>query len=277
MASVNERFAGKVAIITGGASGIGRALAEELARHGGRVILADINADAAEATSRALPAGAASAAPLDVTDAEGFERLVGDVRAAHGRIDYLFNNAGIFIGGDAARMTLDDWRRLIDVNLRGVVHGIAAAYPVMRRQGFGHLVNTASAAGLAPTPGATAYAMTKHAVVGLSTSLRGEAAAYGVKVSVVCPGFIDTPIKDTATLLGADRDAVIRSLPVALYPAAACACDILRGVARNRPIIVVTRSAKVGWWLYRLAPGMMTWLTQAVAQRNPLLRPAGGA
>src|SRR5207248_6593438 len=117
-------------------------------------------------------------------------------RNRHGRLDLMVNNAGIGIGGETRELLLAHWDRIIDVNLRGVVHGVHAAYPVMIEQGSGHIVNTASLAGLLPSPGATPYAMTKHAVVGLSLSLRGEAAAYGVRVTAVCPGVVETPILD---------------------------------------------------------------------------------
>ena len=168
-------FADKVAIVTGGASGIGQALGAALVQRGARVVLADVNGEGAQAAARALvPRGAVTSATLDVTDAVSVERVVNEAVGAHGRLDYLFNNAGIAIMGDARHMTLADWTRIVDVNLRGVVHGVVAAYPIMIRQGFGHIVNTASLAGLIPTPGAAAYATTKHALVGLSTALRGE-------------------------------------------------------------------------------------------------------
>jgi NAD(P)-dependent dehydrogenase (short-subunit alcohol dehydrogenase family) len=266
-------FADKVAIVTGGASGIGRALGAALAQRGTRVVLADVNAEGVQAAAAALaPRGVVSSAVVDVTDAASVERVVNETASTHGRLDYMFNNAGIAIMGDARHMTLTDWNRLVDVNLRGVIHGVSAAYPIMIRQGFGHIVNTASLAGITPTPGATGYATTKHAVVGLSLSLRGEAAAYGVRVSVVCPGFIDTPIKDAIRWLTSDRDTMLADMPVRLYPPDACARDILRGVAGNRPIIVVTRLAKIGWFLYRMAPRLALRGGQWVVQRSPLLR-----
>src|SRR6185312_3626412 len=117
----------------------------------------------------------AHAIELDVRSYPSFEQAVGEAVKQSGRIDYLFNNAGIGVGGEVDSYTLDDWNDVFDVNLRGVVHGIQAVYPIMIRQRSGHIVNTASVAGLIPAPGATAYAMTKHAVVGLSLSLRGEA------------------------------------------------------------------------------------------------------
>jgi NAD(P)-dependent dehydrogenase (short-subunit alcohol dehydrogenase family) len=268
-----DPLAGKIAIVTGGASGIGRAVGEQLVRRGARVVLADINGDTVRATAEAI--GAASAAVVDVTDAVAVERLVSGTVAAHGRLDYLFNNAGIAVAGDARHMTLADWMQLIDVNLRGVVNGVVSAYPVMVRQGFGHIVNTASLAGLVPTPGFTAYSTTKHAVVGLSTGLRAESARLGVKVSVVCPGVIDTPLKYGTRLINpdADRDKLLNSIrfPFTLYPPEKCARDILRGVARNRPIIVVTRGAKFTVLLFRLAPSLFLRVAQWTSARSPLL------
>ena len=108
----------------------------------------------------------------------------------------MFNNAGISIGGETEELTLDHWNSIIDVNIRGVVHGVHAAYPVMVRQGSGHIVNTASMGGLMAAGLLTSYVMTKHAVVGLSLALRSEAAAHGVGVTAVCPSAVDTPILD---------------------------------------------------------------------------------
>lgn len=147
----------------------------------------------------------------------------------------------------------------------------AAAYRLMIAQGFGHIVNTASAAGLAPAPGFTAYAATKHAVVGLSTSLRSEAARRGVRVSVVCPGFIDTPIKDTMPLLNTDRETVLKSLPIKLHSPQPCARAIVRGVERKQAIIVVTTFAKFGWLLFRLAPALMARTVDRAARHSVIL------
>ena len=113
-----------------------------------------------------------------------------------GALDVMFNNAGISIGGETEELTLDHWNSIIDVNIRGVVHGVHAAYPVMVRQGSGHIVNTASMGGLMAAGLLTSYVMTKHAVVGLSLALRSEAAAHGVGVTAVCPSAVDTPILD---------------------------------------------------------------------------------
>ena len=179
-------FEGKQAIVTGAGSGIGAALCRALVGAGATVVCTDIDGDAAERTAAALGANARSAR-LDVTDAAAVQAAVDEVVDRAGRLDLMFNNAGIVWGGDTELLTLDQWNAIIDVNIRGVVHGVAAAYPLMVRQGHGHIVNTASMAGLTAAGQITSYVTTKHAVVGLSLALRSEAVSRGVGVLVVCP------------------------------------------------------------------------------------------
>ncbi|HEX5189637.1 MAG TPA: SDR family NAD(P)-dependent oxidoreductase [Streptosporangiaceae bacterium] len=255
-------FAGRVAIVTGGGSGIGAAIARALASRGSTVVIADIDEAAAKALAGEIPAGAAGAEAVDVTDAGAVADLVTSVVAAHGRLDLIFNNAGIAVAGLVDELTVDHWDRVIDVNLRGVVHGVHAAYPVMLRQGHGHIVNTASLAGLVPGPGLAPYAAVKHGVVGLSLSLRAEAALRGVKVSAVCPGFVDTPLLGRVnpglpqTDTG-ENAAVLARMLGKLYQADQLAQDVLRGVQQNRALIVAPRSARIAWRMSRYSPGLM--------------------
>jgi len=197
-------FNDATAIVTGGASGIGRAISEELAQRGCDVVLADLQIELAKEVASQIRAsgGTATAVKVDVTDFPAMDKLVHATVTRTGRLDYLFNNAGIVIGGGVDHYGIEDWNRVIDVNLRGVVNGVQAAYKIMLAQGFGHIVNTASMAGLMSGPGNVVYTTTKHAVVGLSTSLRAEAASQGVRVSVVCPGVIRTPILDDGGKFG---------------------------------------------------------------------------
>jgi len=260
-------FEGKVAVVTGAASGIGRSLAGALARRGATVVLADVDEAGAKAVADALaagPPGRAAGVGLDVTDAPAVAELLERTARDHGHLDLVFNNAGVAVAGAAEEMTLQHWNRAIDVNLRGVVHGVVAAYPIMIRQGRGHIVNTASLAGLLPAPMLAPYGMTKHAVVGMSTSLRMEAARHGVRVSVVCPGVIDTPILDKGNPPDLpplssmpDGREMLTSLMGAAYPPDALAADVLAGVVANRPIIVTPRHARVAWRAYRLAPTLL--------------------
>jgi len=250
-------LAGKVAIITGGAGGLGKALAQELAARGCYLVLADVNADLLDKTVAELRGVGVQldAQTVDVRDATQVQALVERAFRELGRIDYLFNNAGVNLCAELRDTTLDDWNVLIDVNLRGMVHGVHAAYPIMREQGFGHIVNTASAAGLVPAAAEGAYGATKHAVVGLSATLRIEAEAFGVKVSVVCPGLIDTPILDSTKYVKLDPESIRNITPEAPMDPRKAARLILRGVDRNRPFIVVTATAHALWRLHRYAPG----------------------
>ena len=186
----------KTAIVTGGGSGIGRALSLALAQRGARVLVTDINAASAQSTADGCGDGATAAA-LDVRDAAAVTACVRQFATANGRLDYMFNNAGVGAGGEAHEIPLAAWQHVIDININGVLNGVLAAYPLMVRQGYGHIVNTASLAGLGPAPLLTPYALSKHAVVGLTTSLRIEAAAYGVGISALCPSAIETPILDS--------------------------------------------------------------------------------
>jgi NAD(P)-dependent dehydrogenase (short-subunit alcohol dehydrogenase family) len=252
-----NHFENKVTIVTGGASGIGRALCEELGQRGAAmVVVADINAEGAQQVASAITAasGQARAAHLDVSRAEDVQKLIDETASKHGRLDFMFNNAGIALCGEVRDMDLEHWQRILDVNFWGVIYGTTAAYRVMTRQGFGHIINTASLGGLIPEPMATAYAATKHAVVGLSTSLRAEAAELGIKVSVVCPGFVQTRVHDAATYIGIKREDAISEMSssMKMMDAPDCARVILRGVERNKAIITDTALTRLLWWLYRL-------------------------
>jgi NAD(P)-dependent dehydrogenase (short-subunit alcohol dehydrogenase family) len=253
---------GTVAIVTGAASGIGRALCVELGKKGTIVYAADIDTPGAEKTAT-VASGGTDAYPvhLDVTKEKDVSRLIDRVMRERGRLDYMFNNAGIAILGEVRHMELPHWEKIIDVNLMGVVYGTLCAYRVMREQGFGHIINTASSAGLFPVSVETAYCTTKYGVVGLSTALRPEAKTMGVKVSVVCPGFVRTEIMENVISLGAPRDDYIKRMPP-MMDVRKAARKILRGVKRNKSIITIGLDAHILWRLYRLYP--------------PLLNPLGG-
>jgi NAD(P)-dependent dehydrogenase (short-subunit alcohol dehydrogenase family) len=267
-------FSGATAIVTGGASGIGRALAKELAKRGGEVILADLQEDLAEKVASEIQAsgGKAKAVKIDVTDFLATERLVQEAFERTGRLDYIFNNAGIVIGGPVHLYGIENWNQIIDVNLRGVINGIQAAYRMMIAQGFGHIINTASMAGLLPGPGNVAYTTTKHAVVGLSKSLRAEAAQMGVRVSVLCPGVIRTPILDGGKygkMLIDIPPERMRPLWEKLKPMSPnlFAEKVLKSVAENRAIIIVPSWWKKYWWTDRLSPSLGIFLSQKRFQK----------
>ncbi|MCY4386115.1 MAG: SDR family NAD(P)-dependent oxidoreductase [Desulfurellaceae bacterium] len=262
-------FDGAVAIITGGASGIGRALSEALGRRGASVVLADRQVTLAQEVAGGIQerGGQASAVELDVTDFAAVDQFVQATVQAQGRLDYMFNNAGIAIGGEVRLCQIEDWDSVLNVNLHGVVNGVQAAYPIMLSQGYGHIVNTASMAGLLPMPAAVSYATTKHAVVGLSKSLRVEAALYGIRVSVLCPGFIRTPIlhggkygKNLQPMSPEVQEKFIRQYRP--MDPAVFAEKVLDALARNKALIIVPSWWRLFWWLSRLSPALEFSLAQ---------------
>lgn len=266
-------FGGATAIVTGAASGIGRALAEELARRGCEVVLADLQIELAEqvASEIRVSGGKANAVNIDVTNFPAMAQLVQETVNRTGRLDYIFNNAGIAIGGNVNHFGIEDWDQIIDVNLRGVINGVQAAYKVMMAQGFGHIVNTASLAGLMPSPGNVAYATTKHGVVGLSKSLRAEAAQMGVRVSVFCPGFIRTAILEGGGKYGKILidmspeqqrrmlEMIERFKPMSPDLFAKKALNL---VAKNQAIIILPSWWKLFWWIHRVFPSLGIFLAQ---------------
>ncbi len=253
---------GAVAIVTGGGSGIGRALSIELAKRGAIVHVTDVNGPSAEKTAKDIGANATHAA-LDVRDGDAVRRFCDDV----GRVDYMFNNAGIGVGGELYDVSLALWDRIIDVNIRGVVHGVHAVYPGMVARGSGHIINTASMAGLAPGPLLAPYAMTKHAVVGLSQSLRMEAAVYGVRVSALCPSAIETPILDSTGPTDLpkpkwvpDTRKFLTKISGKPYPVEKLAEETLDAVDDNEGLIVIPARARLMYKAYRFAP----WLAESM-------------
>jgi NAD(P)-dependent dehydrogenase (short-subunit alcohol dehydrogenase family) len=198
-----KEFQGKVAVITGAASGIGRALADRSVQEGMKVVLADVELEALAKTEASLKASGATvlAVPTDVSQARAVAELAQKTLEAFGAVHLLCNNAGV--GTEAAiwESTLEEWEWVMGVNLWGVIHGVRAFVPVMLAQDTEcHIVNTASMAGLISGPGLGAYKVTKHAVVSLSETLHHELAELSakVRVSVLCPGFVNTQIMESA-------------------------------------------------------------------------------
>ncbi|HEX5512045.1 MAG TPA: SDR family oxidoreductase [Actinomycetales bacterium] len=256
-----------ISVVTGGASGIGAAIAKRLVARGDTVVVADVNLPAAQSIAEQLAAqgpGRAEPAAVDVTERDDVHALVEDVVGKHGRIDLFFNNAGIGTGGLAEELTSAHWDRTLDVNLRGVVHGVEAVYPLMLRQESGHIVNTASLAGLVPAPLMAAYTTSKWAVVGLSRALREEGAASGVKVSALCPAFAATPLLDEinsglpATLASKQTKRHVQRIQGRLATADEVAAAALAGVAKNKALILVPGKAKLAAYGFRFAPQLVT-------------------
>jgi meso-butanediol dehydrogenase/(S,S)-butanediol dehydrogenase/diacetyl reductase len=192
---MGERLKGKVAVVTGAGSGIGRATALRFAAEGARVVVNDLNAETATRVAKEIEAagGIATAFPADVADARQVEALIREATSRFGRLDVLVNNAAAVIPGPLESIADADWRRTHAVTLDGVFFGIRAALPVMAAQGGGSIINIASGAAVAGEPGLAAYGAAKAAVVNLTKTASVENAARGVRVNTILPGPIETP------------------------------------------------------------------------------------
>ncbi len=274
-------YQGSVSIITGGASGIGRAIGTELAKRGAQeIVICDVQTALAEEAAEELRrAGSrATVVTLDVRDKTAVERMVAGVQKTSRRIDYVFNNAGTGVMGETHHLEERDWDLTIDVNLHGVVNVIRSVYPRLIAQGFGHLVNTASVAGLIGSPFLSVYVATKHAVVGLSKSMRIEAAPHGVRVTALCPGAIRTPI-----LTGGAQGRSIYEMSEARKlswwerfrpgDVDVFAKETMDLVAKNVGMIILPRHNRVGVTLFRMLPALEEIIGKKIHQKTLELYP----
>ena len=292
-----------VTLITGAASGIGRELAIQLARHGGRLILVDLDeaglaqTQASIESNNRLPSSLPKIAPgngasfttmatagvaqteahrLDVGDAQAVRSLVDDTVGKYGRLDAIYNVAGIAVLAEFDEMDAPLWRKIIDVNLVGVINGCQAAYPHMQRQHSGRIVNIASLAGLIPSTSLGAYSTTKAAVVMLSRVLRAEAQVHGVRVNVVCPSFVDSRIYENA-IAPVFRSGNMRAMiPLPILDTDKAVAMMLRGLARDQAVIVLPGYAKLVWLLARWFPSITGLFGRDTIKRYRAAKAAAG-
>ncbi len=266
---------GKTALVTGGASGIGRATALELARRGADLFLCDVNEAGLAETARAIEAlgRRARTRRVDVADAEQMRAFADAVHAEVEAVDLLVNNAGVGLGAGLLDTTLEDWRWIVGINLMGVVHGLHFFAPRMVARGRGgHVVNVSSAAGFVAAEPLTAYSATKFAVLGLSEAIASELARHGIGVSAVCPGIINTPITTSSPMRGPGATAEARQRMVELYRRRnygpeRVARNILRAIQRNRLVAPISPEAWAMYWTKRLAPWAIRWLNRVTSAR----------
>ncbi|WP_445280144.1 SDR family oxidoreductase [Streptomyces sp. DSM 118148] len=273
-----DRFGGQLVLVTGAGSGIGRATAFAFAEAGARVVAVDRDAEAAARTaemSRLIGAPEAWAETTDVSDEQAMEELAEKVHHAYGVVDVLVNNAGIGLSGSFFTTTTDDWRKVLDVNLWGVIHGcrLFGARMAERGQG-GHIVNIASAAAYQPSRALPAYSTSKAAVLMLSECLRAELAGQDIGVTAICPGLVNTGITATARFTGVDeaeerrrRQSSARLYGLRNYPPEKVANAVLDAVTHNRAVVPVTPEARGAHFLSRFMPGAL----RRLARVNPKL------
>ncbi|MFI7408212.1 SDR family oxidoreductase [Streptomyces sp. NPDC049627] len=273
-----DRFGGQLVLVTGAGSGIGRATAYAFAEAGARVVAVDRDAEAAARTaemSRLIGAPEAWAETVDVSDEQAMEKLAEKVAGEYGVVDVLVNNAGIGLGGSFFDTTPEDWKKVLDVNLWGVLHGCRLFGKQMAERGQGgHIVNTASAAAYQPSKALPAYSTSKAAVLMLSECLRAELAGQGIGVSAICPGFVNTNITSTARFAGVDAEEEKRRQKKSArlyglrnYPPEKVADAILRAVVRGEAVVPVTPEARGAYLMSRFTPRAL----RAIARLEPPL------
>lgn len=255
-----QELDGRVAVITGGGSGIGASLARACAAEGMRVVVADVNGERAESVAAELPDGTAAARAVDVSDAAAVQALADFAFDAFGAVHLLCNNAGVSPAGRIWDFSDDDWTWLLGVNIHGVANGIRSFVPRMIEQGEGHVVNTGSGASFVATPRLGPYCATKHAVVGLSEALRYELEGTGIGVSVLVPAGVNTNIGDSmARPSNTDDDAFIDDVTVLTNSLDATSLDMIEpDVVADVTLVGV----KEGWDYIVMGPGQEVGVTR---------------
>jgi NAD(P)-dependent dehydrogenase (short-subunit alcohol dehydrogenase family) len=273
---MKNALSGRAALVTGAASGIGRALSGELARRGAALLIADIDgAGLTRAEAELRAAGArVSAEVADVADPAAIDRLARAAEATLGRVDILFNNAGVAVAGPVEKMRPSDWEWIVGVNLFGPVRLTQALLPGMLARRRGHIVNTASRAGLVGAPGMAAYSLTKFGLVGFSEALRLEVSGRGVDVTVICPGYVRTGLAAATRYRDPALEGFLGAAP-AWYGVSAerAARRIVEGVLR-REAVVTLGPERAGWLLKRVSPEAAFRATRFIARRLGLLEGA---
>lgn len=271
-----QQINGAVAVVTGAASGMGRALARQLAGYGCHVAIADVNAEGLAETASLLGSGITCTQHLiDVADPEAMSGFAQQVAARHGQVNMIFNNAGVAATGNLEVLPLEDFEWLMGINFWGVVHGCRAFLPYLRQAKWGHIVNTSSIFGLISVPTQSAYHAAKFAVKGFTDSLAQELEGSTIKVSCVMPGGVKTNIVRSSRYVASDNTSPTKEDMTSSFESLAnltsdqAASIILHGVAHGRLRILVGRDAQLMAALVRLLPVRYIKVMQWLRNRNP--------
>jgi NAD(P)-dependent dehydrogenase (short-subunit alcohol dehydrogenase family) len=260
---------GRRVLVTGAGSGLGRAIAARFAADGCRVLLTDVNAAAAtEAAAGIGEPSRVAALPLDVTDDAAWEHARAWCAEHWGGLDILVNNAGVAAAGRVDAIPIEDWRWILETNLMSVVRGCRTFVPLLKAQGHGHVVNVASLAGLLTPPAMGSYNVSKAAVVALSETLRSELQPYGIRTTLVCPGFVRTNL--AASVRSPDPamvDLTHKLVTGSKLSAEQVAEQVVSAVNRGRYLVLTERIGRVAWLAKRYAPALVHRQTVAAARR----------
>lgn len=259
----NTSYEHKIIVVAGGASGMGEHLVRQVSAVAGHILILDRNTSAGEALANEL-GDTVSFTSLEMTDAAAVKKVLQIINGKYERIDYFFNFAGTFLAGEIRDTPLSDWNAIFKSNIEPIINGTTAIYEIMQKNGFGHIINVASSAGLFPVPIMNIYGATKSAIVSLTLGLRMEAKTFGIKASVVCPTIVETPLYDTALYAGLNKKKALSYLKnrAHVQQPQQAAKQILKKVAKNRTIIHTSRSTQVGWAVFRLSPALYMYFAK---------------
>lgn len=253
-----KNFQNKSVLITGAATGIGRALSHELANRGAIVYVTALTKKEAQIVVEEITSsnGKAIAAKLDVGKFKDIEKMINLVVSEQGKLDLMINNAGVAYVGESFDMQVDTIEKLAHINFTAVNSGAVLAYTQMKKQGFGHILNTASMGGFLPTPGMAVYAATKHGVVGLTTSLAAEGRDFNIVVKASCPGFIKSELMNKSGDVSNNMSEYLDLLPEPI-DASIAAKTIINGLGKKPVLIFTPYYAKISYFLNRFIPGFL--------------------
>lgn len=256
-------FDNKIVVIAGGTSGMGEQVAYQLAPLAKIIIILGRNKLKGERIAK-KSGNRIKFMPLEMIDGEAVFQTLRTINETLGPIDYFFNFAGTFLAGEIRSTPIEDWHAIYMNNIDPIVNGTAAIYEIMRKNNHGYIINVASAAGLFPVPLMNIYGSTKSAVVSLTLGLRNEARAFNIKVSVVCPGIVETPLYDTAKYDGIDKRKALTLLKdrLRVQQPEKAAQKIIASVHRNKAIIHTTFATRIAWSLYRFSPILYSFFAQ---------------
>ena len=258
--NLEQKFPQKRAFVTGAASGLGLSICENLAGKGWKLLIADINAERlAQADTKLQSLGAATLPMIfDVTDYAALESAASAIEEAWGGVDLVFNNAGIAICGAIDELSLEDWEKTINVDLWSVIYGRKIFTPMLKRQGGGYLINTASSAGTLAAPEMACYNVAKAGVVSLSETLKMELSKDNIGVSVICPTVFVTSLSDSLTGGRPMEKSLLRQLERSKVSAKDITNDVIRAIEKERLYIITQADARWGWRLKRFFPELYT-------------------
>lgn len=271
---MSDSYQGKVCVVTGGGEGIGKAVVTALLAEGAKVYALDLHPERLkDLENGARGAGSLTALEVDVIDREGMAAVADRIHAEAGEVDLLINNAGVTHLDETIDMTFEKWRRVLDVNFLGTLHGVFHFYPAMVKRGAGHIVNVASIAGVSGYATAQAYAASKGAVIGFTRSLQVEAKMHGVTVTDVSPSYVETQIFDDALCDGWDKEKIEQTFMTPPLSAERAAASILAGVRKRKKTVVFPFSGRFLHWMSRWCPFVLGGIQKMLLKKYRAVRP----